>query len=102
MTRKRYIKLRMAEGLSRNEATLRAKKIVAEGLSYQEGYNCDATIRALTGAIDFGSLSAVLAGAAEAIGRMARAICKATAAFSEVLAKELHGEEEEGGSHGNT
>lgn len=60
MTRKRYIKLRMAEGLRRNEATLRAKKIVAEGLSYQEGYNCDATIRALTGAIDFGSLFRLL------------------------------------------
>lgn len=33
MTRKRYIKLKMADGLSRNEANQNAREIVAEGLS---------------------------------------------------------------------
>lgn len=43
MTRKRYIKLKMAEGLSRNEAVQNAREIVEEGLSYQEDYDSDLT-----------------------------------------------------------
>ena len=42
MKRKRYIKLKMADGLSRNEAELNAREIVAEGLSYQEDFDRDA------------------------------------------------------------
>lgn len=48
MTRKRYIKLKMAEGLSRNEAVQNAREIVEEGLSYQEDYDHDAELPHLT------------------------------------------------------
>lgn len=41
MTRKRYIKLKMAEGLSRNEAAQNAKEIVEERCSYQADYEFD-------------------------------------------------------------
>lgn len=41
MTRKRYIKLKMAEGLSRNEAEQNAKEIAEEGCSYQADYEFD-------------------------------------------------------------
>ena len=39
MTRKRYVKLLMAQGYSRNEANRSARYAVAEGGSYQEEYD---------------------------------------------------------------
>ena len=39
MTRKRYIKLLMARGISRNEAQGCAREVVAEGISYQQDYD---------------------------------------------------------------
>lgn len=48
MTRKRYIKLKMSEGLSRNEAVQNAREIVAEGISYQEDYDHDAQCPSFT------------------------------------------------------
>lgn len=39
MTRKRYIKLLMARGTSRNEAQAFAREVVAEGISYQQDYD---------------------------------------------------------------
>ena len=39
MTRKRYIKLLMAQGVSRNEAQAYAREVVAEGISYQQDYD---------------------------------------------------------------
>lgn len=48
MTRKRYIKLEMADGLSRNEANQNAREIVAEGLSYEKEYYNDPTVIKLT------------------------------------------------------
>lgn len=48
MTRKRYIKLKMAEGLSRNEAIQNAREIVEDGLSYQEDYDYDSDLPNLT------------------------------------------------------
>lgn len=41
MTRKKYIKMKMAEGLSRNEAAQNAKEIAEEGCSYQADYEFD-------------------------------------------------------------
>lgn len=39
MTRKRYVKLLMSMGHSRNFANYSAREVVEEGLSYQQDYN---------------------------------------------------------------
>lgn len=39
MTRKRYIKLLMAQGVSRNDAQASAREVVVEGISYQQDYD---------------------------------------------------------------
>lgn len=87
MTRKRYIKLKMAEGFSRNEAALRAKKVELFGMSYREGHIRDAMLRYIRGV---------------AMASIARAICKAFAVTSLPFAKEILSKIEEVGSHGNT
>lgn len=38
MTRKRFVKLMMAEGYSRNSANALARQVVKEGISYHKGY----------------------------------------------------------------
>lgn len=38
MTRKRFVKLCMARGHSRNEANLRAEAVVRAGVTYENGY----------------------------------------------------------------
>lgn len=38
MTRKRFVKLLMAEGYSRNSANTLADDVIADGYSYAEGY----------------------------------------------------------------
>lgn len=87
MTRKRYIKLKMAEGLSRNEAALNAREIVAEGLSYQEDYNSDlyATYFKQLHPLDYAVLEEAVANMVNTIRpeieRISRAICKGIDAF---------------------
>ena len=39
MTRKKFVKLLMAEGYSRNCANLMARKVAAQGVSYQKAYD---------------------------------------------------------------
>lgn len=94
MTRKRYIKLKMSEGLSRNEAVQNAREIVEEGLSYQEDYDHDAQCPSFTAlqcaqigeqlvagvmlgmstALD--AISSVFESAAKAAGQLAESIRK--------------------------
>lgn len=87
MTRKRYIKLKMAEGLSRNEAALNAREIVAEGLSYQEDYDAEicANIYKQISLDEYIALAEAVANMVNVIQpvvvRVARAICAAGAAF---------------------
>ena len=40
MTRKRYVKLLMARGYSRNDANLRAERALSRGRSFRQDYDC--------------------------------------------------------------
>lgn len=87
MTRKRYIKLKMAEGLSRNEAALNALEIVAEGLSYQEDYDAD-----LYKQFSLDEYTAIMEAVVNMVNAIrpeieciSRAICEGVAAFMAVM-----------------
>ena len=97
MTRKRYIKLKMAEGLSRNEAALNAKEIVAEGCSYQADYDADlydaayaqlypneAAFREAVETL----CATILPEMTRAISRIARALNNAIEAFTAAMREE--------------
>lgn len=78
MTRKRYVKLKMAEGLSRNEANRNAREIVAEGLSYQEEYDDDKT---KWDNVDWEALTMAIHDMGPAIDRLAETLTKFANAF---------------------
>lgn len=89
LTRKRYIKLKMAEGLSRNEAVQNAREIVEEGLSYQEDYEYDAECPHLTPAQAINMIEALTNGLSrdfEAIARAFESLAAAAAAASARMA----------------
>lgn len=92
MTRKRYIKLKMAEGLSRNEAALNAKAIVAEGCSYQEDFDADLYATAYDNAALREAVetlcATVLPELTKAISRIARAFNAAAEAFAAAMTEE--------------
>ena len=97
MTRKRYIKLKMAEGLSRNEAALNAKEIVTEGLSYQEDFDADLYDAAYAQLYPYDAAlreavenlcATVLPEMTRAISRLARALNNAIEAFAAAMREE--------------
>lgn len=96
MTRKRYIKLKMAEGLSRNEAVQNANEIAAEGLSYQEDYDADAECLRFAPEqlrIFCESMQAVVPVFAEFAQRIIRASNAALETFAHTLLEELEASE---------
>lgn len=79
MTRKRFVKLLMAEGYSRNGANEIADKTIEDGFSYAEAYGH--VIRDLQIVKAFsGRLADAAQKAAESLGRVARAVCEAASA----------------------
>lgn len=73
MTRKRFVKLMMAEGYSRNTANLMAWKAAAQGVSYQKTYD------AATG------MSRLIKKLKKALVPVCEAAIKMGQAFAEVL-----------------
>ena len=97
MTRKRYIKLLMAQGVSRNDAQGCAREVVAAGISYQQDYD---EFIAYAGMFDKAETSYKDAIAAirrmvdeglpafiEAIEKMVAAVSAGTKAFAEAFRK---------------
>lgn len=95
MTRKRYIKLLMAEGIKRDNANAMAWKVVRDGRSYAEAYAVEAdyieklkarameVLPQLTAAITEAA-PAILEAAAKAV----RALAAGIGAFNEAFAAE--------------
>lgn len=80
MTRKRFVKLMMAAGVSRNEANEMAERAVSGRVSYSKAYSAYTRFPNMVGAIR---------DVAETIRRMAIAMCEATTAFTETFAAYL-------------
>ncbi len=79
MTRKRFVKLLMAEGYSRNDANDIADEVLEDGFSYAEAYDHITRMLPLVQAI-LPAVSDVVHQAAETIGRLAGAVCEAASA----------------------
>lgn len=84
MTRKRFIKLLMAEGYSRNSANNIAGDVLKDGRSYAEAYDQITRLLPLMQA-----MAAPIADAVkkmtEAIGRVTRAVAEAVSAAAEAF-----------------
>lgn len=79
MTRKRFVKLLMAEGYSRNGANEIADEVLEDGFSYAEGY--EYVMRMLTLVQEtLQALSDEVHRSVEIIGRFAGAACDAVSA----------------------
>lgn len=92
MTRKRYVKLLMAHGVSRNVANLCAQEVVEEGVSYQEDYDAQAkTLGLINSSKEMReimlrwsqSITEAMAEVAATVARMSEALVAGFAAFSE-------------------
>ena len=79
MTRKRFVKLLMAEGYSRNSANDIADEVLADGFTYAEAYDHIARILPLVQAMA-GPLWDAAQKAADALSRVARAVVEAASA----------------------
>ena len=90
MTRKRYIKLMMAEGFDRNTANAFAEQVQAEGKSYSEDY---ADHVRLFRRIDFDALCVAMQNVTDTIRRVGKALCSAVAAFSKAYTEAMSKEE---------
>ena len=92
MTHKRYVKLKMAEGFSRNEANQKAREIVSEGLSYQGDYNADTWLGKLDAedlAKAIEAMRAVLENAVETVAGLANAFAAGMVAFNKAFTEAL-------------
>lgn len=102
MTRKRYKKLLMARGISRNEADACAREIVEDGDSYQADYdrmlaietwmpggNYAEMAESVRRACD--AIAEAAPGIIEAIARVAEAFVAGVNAFSEVFREKMEG-----------
>lgn len=92
MTRKRYIKLLMAQGYSRNEANARARRVVESDGVYAEAYYGEfntfeilARLTAPVSRIDLSGLNAALAEMAESAEKTSKKIRTLFADFGERL-----------------
>lgn len=79
MTRKRFVKLLMAEGYSRNDANDIADEVLEDGFTYAEGYDHIARMLPLVQAM-IPRVTDAIEKVTEAITRVATAAGKAVAA----------------------
>ena len=83
MTRKRYVKLLMAQGYSRNGANLCADYVVIQGKTYRQDY--DARERSISAEEAFQeaveAVKLAFAETAKTFSRIAAAICEGADAF---------------------
>ena len=87
MTRKRFVKLLMSKGVSRNQANGIAQQYISEGLSYESGYRIWKIAHSLKDPMT--QIGEVVNRATAAIQSLASAIGAAASAFSSVLSVSL-------------
>ena len=81
MTRKRFVKLCMANGYSRNAANRIAEKVSNEGKTYADAYKAAAAVTKLVVALT-PALSEAVENFTKAVSKMARAFAEGAAAFT--------------------
>lgn len=74
MTRKRFVKLMMSHGVSRNRANRLADHVFSKNGSYKEGYKMWSLVNGFSSIADFGKIADAASKAAVAIGELARSI----------------------------
>ena len=84
MTRKRFVKLLMAEGYSRNSANEIADEALEDGFSYAEAYGYVIRLLPLMDALA-GPLADAVTKATESIGRVAKAVSDAAIAAAKAF-----------------
>lgn len=84
MTRKRFVKLCMANGYSRNSANRIADAVVADGKTYAEVYKALSAVKKLTAAI-VPAVSETVQRIIEVFGKMMNAVSAGAAAFSKAF-----------------
>lgn len=81
MTRKRFIKLCMSKGYSRNRAEKLAADVIADGMSYDQGYAC--VLRMAN--IDWVKLGAAMNRTIEAVAEATRKLAIAVGQAIEAI-----------------
>ena len=92
MTRKRFVKLLMADGYSRNEANTAAAYARNSGIKYSTAYPAVSAAQPLRIKFDDATIEAVcyaVRSVADMAIKVASAMAKAVAAFAEVYTKEM-------------
>ena len=92
MTRKRFIKLLMSRGYSRNEANTLAADARRCGMKYSNAYMAESAMRAAKinlKDIDFTAVCDAAIKVAEAATKVASAIAKAAYAFAKTYQEEM-------------
>lgn len=97
MTRKRFVKMLMAEGYSRNEANIVATAARNSGIDYKLAYKAERDLSAAKLSlknVDISAICYAIGKIAEAAIKVASAMAKAVAAFAETYTKEMEANHE--------
>ena len=94
MTRKRFVKLCMANGYSRNSANRIAEGVRAKGRTYAEGAAAVRALKKLEVSLS-PALAETIERATKAINKMAKAVSAGVAAFSKAYRSAMDAMEEE-------
>lgn len=85
MTRKRFIKLCMSKGYSRNRAEKLAADVIADGMSYDQGYAC--VLRMAN--IDWVKLGEAVSKTIDAVAEATRKLATAAGQVIEVIGRSI-------------
>lgn len=85
MTRKRFVKLLMADGYSRNGANNIARGVAEKGETFARAYAAEQALKKLVDAIDFERMGATIARWAKALGEVTAAVARAAADVTEKM-----------------
>lgn len=97
MTRKRFVKLLMADGYSRNEANIVATAARNCGFDYKPAYKAEIDFSAAKLSlknVDTSAICDVIRNFVELVADVASAVAKAAGAFVEVYTKEMEANNE--------
>ena len=92
MTRKRFVKLLMADGYSRNASNTIAADARNCGMKYSNAYKAESAMRAAKlkfQDVDFTAVCDAIRNVAEMAIKVASAMAKAVGAFAETYTKEM-------------
>lgn len=93
MTRKRYIKLLMAKGFSRNEANTAAQMVVEEGDTYLNDYAMFLLHDSAPYTTELAAITEAMSRITDTIANITRALAAAFRAFGDAYRAAMDGEE---------